>query len=77
MPAEGLDDKDQGLATPLCDDSQLAIRTTKMAVNISLKQLAASIMDKRLAFEALSNASRDHQQAVTAFGEKRKPVFGG
>lgn len=76
VPADALDDKVYGLATQLCEGSQLAIRTSKMAVNISLKQLAASIMDASLAFESLTNASRDHQEAVTAFGEKRKPVFG-
>jgi hypothetical protein len=32
-------------------------------------------MDACLAFEAQTNASRDHQQAINAFREKRKPDF--
>jgi len=76
VPSEELDERVYGLAEQLASGSQIAIRTTKMAVNIPLKQLAASVMDACLAFESLSNASRDHQEAVTAFGEKRKPNFG-
>jgi enoyl-CoA hydratase len=76
VPGEELDDRVYGLATRLAAGSQVAIRTTKMSVNIGLKQLVASIMDACLAYEALSNSGRDHQEAVSAFGEKRKPVFG-
>ena len=76
VPGEELDDRVYGLATRLAAGSQVAIRTTKMSVNIGLKQLVASIMDACLAYEALSNSSRDHQEAVSAFRERRKPVFG-
>jgi enoyl-CoA hydratase len=30
-----------------------------------------------MAYEGLSNITRDHQEAVTAFIEKRKPEFTG
>jgi enoyl-CoA hydratase len=42
-----------------------------------LRQLAASMMDACLAYEAISNRSHDHQEAVAAFREKRKPNFKG
>tara|TARA_R100001244_G_scaffold86820_10_gene66496 strand:- start:35112 stop:35927 length:816 start_codon:yes stop_codon:yes gene_type:complete len=53
-----------------------AIRWTKMSINIGLRQLAQTMMDASLAYEALSNISPDHQEAVNAFREKRSPIFG-
>lgn len=76
VPAADLDARVYDLAEELLAGSQVAVRTTKMAVNIGLKQLAASIMDACLAFEGISNASPDHQEAVRAFAQKRKPNFG-
>jgi enoyl-CoA hydratase len=77
VPAEDLDARVYGLAARLAEGSQVAIRTTKMSVNIGLRQLAASIMDACLAYEAIANRSRDHQEAVAAFRDKRKPNFKG
>jgi enoyl-CoA hydratase len=54
-----------------------AIRWTKMATNIGLRQLAHSMMDASIAYESLSNVTADHREAVAAFREKRKPVFNG
>jgi len=54
-----------------------AIRWTKMAVNVGLRQLAHSMMDASIAYESLSNTTADHREAVAAFREKRKPVFTG
>jgi enoyl-CoA hydratase len=44
-------------------------------VNIGLKQLAHSIMDTCLAYEALSNNTADHIEGLAAFAEKRAPQF--
>ncbi len=77
VPADRLDEAVYGFAEELLAGSQFAIRSTKMAINIELKRTAAGIMDACLAWEDRSNASRDHQEAVRAFAEKRKPVFGG
>ena len=52
-----------------------SIRWTKQAVNIPLRQLAHSMMDPSLCLETQSNLSEDHQEAVWAFGEKRRPNF--
>ena len=54
-----------------------AVRWTKTAVNIALKDLANKISDAAIAYEILSNMTRDRQEAVSAFLEKRKPDLSG
>lgn len=76
VPATALDETVSRLAAKLAAGATKAIRWTKMSVNIGLKQLAHTMMDASLAYEAMSNASPDHQEAVNAFREKRRPVFG-
>ena len=48
-----------------------------MTMNVPLRQLAQSLLDVGMAYEGLANITKDHQEAVTAFQEKRKPVFTG
>ncbi len=50
-----------------------SIRWTKQTVNIPLRQLAHSMMDQSLSRETQSNLSKDHQEAVWAFAQKRRP----
>ncbi|MCX7325400.1 MAG: enoyl-CoA hydratase-related protein [Hyphomicrobiales bacterium] len=76
VPAEELDARVDAFADKLLAGAPFAIRSTKMAVNITLRQIAASVMDACLAHEAMSNATRDHQEAVNAFRDGRKPSFG-
>ncbi|WP_342641041.1 enoyl-CoA hydratase/isomerase family protein [Rhodoligotrophos ferricapiens] len=77
VPEEKLDEEVYGLARRLASGARKAIRWTKVTTNIALKQLAHSVMDTGIAYESLSNVSRDHQEAVAAFREKRKPEFTG
>jgi len=77
VPAAELDARIDAFADRLAAGALIAIRTTKVSVNIGLKQLAASIMDTCLALEERSNASADHKEAVAAFNEGRKPMFTG
>jgi len=51
------------------------VQWTKASINIGLKQLAHSIMDASMAYEALSNATPDHREAVEAIQQKRVPNF--
>ena len=76
VPPEELDARVDEFATRLLNGATRAIRWTKATVNIGLKQLAHSMMDASINFEALSNRTADHQEAVTAFREKRRPKFG-
>jgi enoyl-CoA hydratase len=77
VPADQLDAKVNDVVSRLNNGARKAIRWTKVSVNIGLKQLAHSIMDASLAYEALSNGTKDHAEAVAAFREKRAPIFSG
>lgn len=54
-----------------------ALVGTKRAINMSLRQQAASCMDAHLGLETMSHLRRDHHEAVDAFLQKRKPDFSG
>jgi enoyl-CoA hydratase len=77
VPAEDLDRVVNEFAHKLANGAARAIQWTKLSVNIGLKQLAHSVLDASLAYEALSNLTKDHQEAVNAFREKRTPQFTG
>jgi enoyl-CoA hydratase len=77
VPLAELDAAVDGFAARLESGAMKAIRWTKTAVNIGLRQLAHGIMDAGLAYEGLSNRTRDHQEGVAAFREKRPPKFEG
>ncbi len=77
LPAAELDAAVDAFADRLAAGAQVAIRTTKRAINAALKANAAQMMDTSLALETLSNASTDHQEAVTSFRESRAPNFTG
>lgn len=75
--AAELDGVVDALATRLANGAARAIQWTKTSINIGLKQQFNAIMDASFAYEMLSNHTRDHQEAVTAFREKRDPSFTG
>lgn len=77
VPADELDAKVYGLARRLASGAMRSIRWTKQTINVPLRQLAHSMMDLSLSLETQSNLSKDHQEAVRAFREKRKPDFTG
>jgi enoyl-CoA hydratase len=65
------------LAQRLANGASRAIQWTKLAVNIRLKEVAHAVLDASFAYEALSNLTVDHQEAVNAFRDKRPPRFTG
>ena len=77
VPADLLDEKVYTLACRLAGGAMKSIRWTKQTINVPLRQLAHSIMDLSLSLETQSNLSKDHQEAVHAFGEKRRPCLTG
>jgi enoyl-CoA hydratase len=52
-----------------------AIKATKRAINQVLQQYAASLVEAHLGLEARSIFSSEHEEAVAAMLEKRKPVY--
>ena len=64
-------------ADRLANGATKAIRWTKTCSNLQLRQIAHAQLDASLAYEAITNMSADHQEAVNAFKEKRKPKFSG
>jgi enoyl-CoA hydratase len=77
LPADQLDVAVDEIAQRLANGASRAIQWTKLSVNTTLKQVAQQVMDTSLAYEALSNLTKDHQEAVNAFREKRAPRFTG
>jgi enoyl-CoA hydratase len=76
-PAEALDAAVDAYAQRLAGGARRAVQWTKATVNIGLKQLAASMLDAGMAYEALSNRTRDHAEALAALRARREPQFGG
>jgi enoyl-CoA hydratase len=77
VPAEELDERVNQLAQRIANGAARAIQWTKATINIGIKQAATATMDAGIAFEALSNSTRDHREALEAMTEKRKPEFTG
>lgn len=77
VPLDQLDQHVYEMARTLADGATKAIRWTKQVVNLPLRQIAHSTMDLSLSLETRANLTSDHQEAVRAFSEKRKPVFTG
>jgi len=74
---ENIDAVVDEMAQRLAQGPARAIQWTKASVNIGLKQLAHTILDASMAYEVISNHTRDHREAVAAFRERRKPQFTG
>ena len=77
VPPEELDQKTNEIADRLANGATKSIRFTKITANIPLRRIAAELMDASLPYEALTNLTADHQEAVNAFIEKRAANFTG
>ncbi|HEX4325251.1 MAG TPA: enoyl-CoA hydratase-related protein [Burkholderiales bacterium] len=77
VPADQLDARVAEFADTLLNGASMAIKWSKTSINLPLRALAHSMLDTALAYQTLTNDSADHQEAVNAFREKRKPVFTG
>jgi enoyl-CoA hydratase len=77
VPASELDAKVDAIAAKLAEGARLAIGWTKTSVNAVLRRMVSDSLDASLALEAITMRSDDHQEAVAAFREHRKPRFTG
>lgn len=72
-----LDEYVRDLAERLANAPTVAIRGTKRAVNLALRQAADAVQEAHFGMETLSHYSHDRREAATAFIERREPVFRG
>ncbi len=77
VPAEDLDAKVAEMVAKVQGNPRWAVRWTKTVANMPLRELAHRLMDASVAYEMMSNVTRDHREAVAAFIDKRKPDFTG
>lgn len=77
MPAAELDAYVDAYADKLAAMPVQSLRWSKSTINVPLRQMAASMMDVGMAYENVSSQTLDHQEAINAFREKRKPTFTG
>ncbi|HJQ56246.1 MAG TPA: enoyl-CoA hydratase-related protein [Vineibacter sp.] len=77
VPADQLDAKVDEIVGKIQGNPRWAVRWTKVAVNIALRDIANKVNDAAIAYELLSNMMKDRQEAVSAFVEKRKPDYSG
>lgn len=72
-----LDERVEELASHLASLPPYAVRATKLSVNKLVHDSMLKAFDLSLAYEHLSMKSDDHQEAVSAFLEKRRGVYTG
>ena len=77
VPDDALDARVYEMAERLARGPLMAVRWTKVSMNMELRRLTHASMEASVPYEMLTFASRDHREAVKAFREKRKPVFTG
>ena len=77
VPEDDLPRAAMEMAKRLAGMAPFAVRATKVTINKLLKERAETVLDVGLAWEAISARSADHQEAITAFMEKRPPTFHG
>ncbi len=77
LPAAELDGAVEAFCAKLLSGAQAAIRHTKVAINLELKQRAAALLDASLSLEMQNFETADHREAVSAFLAKRRPSFTG
>ena len=77
VPAEELETAALAFAAKLAAGAPLAVRYTKAAVNQIVKQALTTTFDYSMGLELVTFVSADHQEALAALREKRKPDFKG
>ena len=77
VPADELDAKVDEIAAKILGNPRWAVRWTKTATNITLRELAVKLLDPAVAYEIVTNMTEDRKEAVNAFIERRRPKFTG
>lgn len=77
VPAEQLTEEVLKLATGLANGPSRALGLQKKIINLAVTATLDEVLEKERVSQPLMNQTEDHREGVTAFIEKRKPVFKG
>lgn len=77
MPADELLPTARQIARQIADNPPHAVRMAKRLMRQAQDASLSSILEASAAMQALAHATRDHEEAIAAFVEKRAPVFSG
>jgi enoyl-CoA hydratase len=77
VPREELDERVNAIADSLASGATVAIRGTKRAVNMHLRQQLEAQFEGHLGLETQSHLTTDHLEGLDAFKERRAPNFRG
>jgi 2-(1,2-epoxy-1,2-dihydrophenyl)acetyl-CoA isomerase len=77
VPAAELDELTRTWARRLAGQAPIALTLTKMALNASSSMSMADALEREAVAQNLCFQSRDLQEAMTAFVERRDPVYRG
>ncbi|KZC98816.1 crotonase/enoyl-CoA hydratase family protein [Oceanibaculum pacificum] len=77
VPDAGLMDAARALAAKIAANPPHAMRLTKKLLRQGWRSTLDAHLDVAAAMQALAHATRDHNEAIAAFKEKRKPDFTG
>jgi enoyl-CoA hydratase len=75
VPASELDASVDGFCQRLLNGSTNAIRWTKVLLNLELRQIAHTLMDPGIAYEAVTVRSADYRDAVDALLNNSTPAY--
>lgn len=73
VPASELSASAFELADRLAEQPRFALRATKLAVNVAMRRVAHHLLDVSMAYESISMALPDHQQALQQFRQRSTP----
>lgn len=65
------------VANKICDNAPIAIREAKKSLNIALESDTATGFKKEFEYYQRALTSKDREEGIAAFNEKRKPIFIG
>lgn len=77
VPDEQLMDEAMALAGRIVANPARALRLTKRLLREAQTQRMSEVLELSAAYQALAHETADHQEAVSAFLDKRDPVFTG